>query len=275
MAIKDILVHLDTTERGSNVTDFAIALANEMGAHLTAAGVVLEIIPPASFMGEYPYDIMQAATEQARDAAESAYQRLKTAVPANVQTDYVNIQAVAGQAREDFGWLARHFDLAVVGQGNVEEGTDDELMAEGALFRSGRPVFIVPNIQKGPVKLGKAMVCWEGGLPASRALAGAIPLLRRAGAVEVVTIAGRNLPSEELPGFNITRHLSRHGINATLRKLPAAEDVGAALLSYAADAGANYMVMGAYGHSRLREFMLGGTTRTLLASMTLPVLMAH
>jgi nucleotide-binding universal stress UspA family protein len=275
MAIKDILVHLDTSERGSNVADFAIALATELGAHLTAAGTVLEIIPPASFMGEYPYDIMAAATEQARDAAEAAYQRLKTAVPSNVQTDYVSIQAVSGQAREDFGRLARHFDLAVVGQGNIEEGTDDELMAEGALFRSGRPVFIVPNIQKGPIKLGKAMVCWDGGLPAARALAGSIDLLTRAGSVEVVSISGRNLPSEELPGFNITRHLARHGIKAELRKLPAAEDIGAALLSYAADSGANYMVMGAYGHSRIREFILGGTTRTLLASMTLPVLMAH
>jgi nucleotide-binding universal stress UspA family protein len=275
MAMKDILVHLDTSEKGTNVADFAIGLATEMGAYLTAAGVVLEIIPPASFMGEYPYDIMAAATEQARTAAESAYQRLKSAVPANVQTDFVTIQAVAGQAREDFGRLARHFDIAVVGQGNVEEGTDDELMAEGALFRSGRPVFIVPNIHKGRVKLGKAMVCWDGGMPAARALAGCVDLLARAGSVEVVTIAGRNLPSEELPGFNITRHLTRHGINAVLRKLPAAEDIGAALLSYAADSGADYMVMGAYGHSRLREFMLGGTTRTLLASMTVPLLMAH
>lgn len=275
MAIKDLLLHIDTTDRGAGVSDFALSLATELGAHLTAAGVVLEIVPPASFMGEYPYDIMAEAIEQARDAAEQAYQRVAAAAPATVQTELVVIQAIAGQAREDFGRLARHFDLSIVGQGGQDGGDDDELMAEGALFASGKPVFIVPNIHKGPAKLGKALVCWDGGINSARAIAGSIDLLKRAGKVEIVTIAGRNLPNDELPGFNITRHLTRHGVSATLKKLPAAQDVGETLLSYAADSGADFMVMGAYGHSRLREFVLGGTTRTILNSMTIPVLMAH
>ena len=275
MAIKDILLHIDTSDRGAGVSDFALSLATEMGAHLTAAGIVLEIVPPASFMGEYPYDIMAEAIEQARQAAEQNYRKIASAAPATVQTELVMIQAISGQAREDFGRLARHFDIAIAGQGGDEGGSDDELMVEGALFSSGRPVFVVPNIHKGPAKLGKAMVCWDGGLPSARALAGSIDILKRAGKVEVVSIAGRNLPNEELPGFNITRHLTRHGIAATLKKLPAAQDIGATLLSYAADSGADYMVMGAYGHSRLREFVLGGTTRTILGSMTIPVLMAH
>ena len=275
MAIKDILLHIDTSDRGSSVSDFALSLATEMGAHLTAAGIVLEIVPPASFMGEYPYDIMAEAIEQARQSAEQNYRKIAAAAPPTVQTELVMIQAISGQAREDFGRLARHFDIAVAGQGGDEGGSDDELMVEGALFSSGRPVFVVPNIHKGPAKLGKAMVCWDGGLPSARAVAGSIDILKRAGKVEVVSIAGRNLPNEELPGFNITRHLTRHGISATLKKLPAAQDIGATLLSYAADSGADYMVMGAYGHSRLREFVLGGTTRTILGSMTIPVLMAH
>ena len=275
MAIKDILLHIDTSDRGAGVSDFALSLATEMGAHLTAAGIVLEIVPPASFMGEYPYDIMAEAMDQAREAAQANFRKVAAAAPATVQTELVMIQAISGQAREDFGRLARHFDIAVAGQGGDEGGSDDELMVEGALFSSGRPVFVVPNIHKGPAKLGKAMVCWDGGLPSARAVAGSIDILKRAGKVEVVTIAGRNLPNEELPGFNITRHLTRHGISATLKKLPAAQDIGATLLSYAADSGADYMVMGAYGHSRLREFVLGGTTRTILGSMTIPVLMAH
>ncbi len=275
MAIKDILLHIDTSDRGSSVSDFALSLATEMGAHLTAAGIVLEIVPPASFMGEYPYDIMAEAMDQAREAAQASFKKVAAAAPPTVQTELVMIQAISGQAREDFGRLARHFDIAIAGQGGDEGGSDDELMVEGALFSSGRPVFVVPNIHKGPAKLGKAMVCWDGGLPSARAVAGSIDILKRAGKVEVVSIAGRNLPNEELPGFNITRHLTRHGISATLKKLPAAQDIGATLLSYAADSGADYMVMGAYGHSRLREFVLGGTTRTILGSMTIPVLMAH
>ena len=275
MAIKDILLHIDTSDRGSSVSDFALSLATEMGAHLTAAGIVLEIVPPASFMGEYPYDIMAEAMDQAREAAQASFKKVAAAAPPTVQTELVMIQAISGQAREDFGRLARHFDIAIAGQGGDEGGSDDELMVEGALFSSGRPVFVVPNIHKGPAKLGKAMVCWDGGLPSARAVAGSIDILKRAGKVEVVSIAGRNLPNEELPGFNITRHLTRHGISATLKKLPAAQDIGSTLLSYAADSGADYMVMGAYGHSRLREFVLGGTTRTILGSMTIPVLMAH
>ena len=275
MSIKDILVHLDTTERGDNVADFAVSLATQFKAHLTAAGVALQLIPPASFMGEYPYDLMLEATESARKAAEEAFQKLQKGVPAGVETDLVMIKAVAGEARGEFGRLARHFDLSVVGQGGPEFGTDDELMAEGALFSSGRPVFVVPRIHKGPAKLGKAMVCWDGGMAASRAVANAIPVLKLSGSVEVVSVASKRLASDELPGFNITRHLARHGVNATVRKLPHADDIGACLLSYAADSGADYFVMGGYGHSRFREFVFGGTTTTLFKSMTIPALMSH
>ena len=136
MAIKDILLHIDTSDRGSSVSDFALSLATEMGAHLTAAGIVLEIVPPASFMGEYPYDIMAEAIEQARQSAEQNYRKIAAAAPATVQTELVMIQAISGQAREDFGRLARHFDIAVAGQGGDEGGSDDELMVEGALFSS-------------------------------------------------------------------------------------------------------------------------------------------
>ncbi len=275
MSMKDLLVHLDVSKKGGNVADFAISLAAELGAHLTAAGVVIEIVPPASFMGEFPYDIMLEAADEARAAAQDAFKRVQTGAPASVGTELVMIDSVAGQAREEFGKLARHFDLAIVGQGGPDMGVDDELMAEGALFRSGRPIFVVPYIHKGPAKLGKAMVAWDGGLAAARAVADALPLLKRAGRVEVVTIASKNVPGDELPGFNITRHLARHGISATLKKLPGAEDIGTTLLSHAAETGADYMVLGGYGHSRFREFVFGGTTKTMLQSLTLPAFMAH
>ena len=148
-------------------------------------------------------------------------------------------------------------------------------MSQGALYNSGKPVFIVPFIHKGPAKLGKAMVCWDGGIPAARAIAGAIPLLSKAGQVEVVQIIEEGQKPEELPGFNITRHLSRHGVTATLRKLPPSGDIGGAILSHAADSGADYLVMGAFGHWKLTEFIFGGTSRTVLASMTVPIFMAH
>lgn len=275
MSMKDFLVHLDVSEKGGNVTDFAISLAAEFGAHLTAAGVVIEIMPPASFMGEFPYDIMVEAADQARAAVQTSFARLQQAAPASVGTELVIIDSVAGQAREEFGRLARHFDLAIVGQGDPARGSDDEMMAQGALFRSGHPVFVVPYIHRGAVKLGKAIVAWDGGQAAARAVADALPLLKRAGRVEVVSITSKGASSDELPGFNITRHLTRHGISTTLRKLTGVDDVGVALLSYAADSGADYFVMGGYGHSRFREFIFGGTTKTIFESMTIPAFMAH
>ena len=91
MAIKDILLHIDTSDRGAGVNDFALSLATEMGAHLTAAGIVLDIIAPASFMGEYPYDIMAEAIEQARQSAEQNYKKIAAAAPPTVQTELVMI----------------------------------------------------------------------------------------------------------------------------------------------------------------------------------------
>jgi nucleotide-binding universal stress UspA family protein len=119
------------------------------------------------------------------------------------------------------------------------------------------------------------LIAWDGGRPAARAVADALPLLALVDRVEIVTVndasGDRHLPSE-----NIARHLARHGIAVELKSVPRGDlDVANALLSYAGDAGADLIVMGGYGHSRLREIVLGGTTRTILQSMTVPVLMAH
>lgn len=272
--MKDILMKLDGSGFGGAVDAFAISLAAEFGAYLTAAGVVLQIIPVSSPMGEVPIDITLEIAEEARAAARKSFDRLRAEAPASMGTELVMIEDVAGLAGDRFAKLARHFDLTIIGQADPGSG-DDLAMATGALFGSGRPVFLVPFIHNGPARLGKPMVAWDGGLPAARALAEALPLLKRASSVEVVTLAAKDLPSDAVPGFDITRHLARHGISSTLKKLPAGEDAGAMLLSHAADSGADYIVMGGFGHSRLREFVLGGATRTMLRSMTVPLFMAH
>ncbi len=282
MAIRDILFHLDTSEVAQSVSDFAVSLADVTRAHLTAAGVVIEYPPPAADLGGFTtgWDFSSAQvfaeiSDRNRKAAEGAYERLVTAVPSSVQTELVIIQALQEIARDEFGRLARHFDLSVVSQGTPETGLDEQLMISSALFASGRPVFIVPSTHKGPAKLEKAMVCWDGGVQAARALAESLPLLSRARSVEVVCVRCKGQTVEQLPGFNITRHLSRHGITATLRELPPADDVGSAILSHAADSAADYIVIGAYGHWRLRELIFGGTTRTILTSTMVPAFMAH
>ena len=214
-------------------------------------------------------------TEQSRKTLGAAYETLRTSTPAGVQTDMVMIEALSGVAAAKLGELARHFDITIVGQDDLGGIGDEAGLISAALLGSGRPVLIVPFIQKGSAKIDHAVVAWDGGLAASRALAGAMPVLEKCSRVEVVTIAPKDEPVEELPGFNITRHLARHGVNAELRQLGPSDDIGAAILAHATNAGADLLVMGGYGHSRVREFIFGGTTRQILSSMTLPVLMAH
>lgn len=276
MAIKDILVHLDASEAGFMATQFALSLAAHTGAHVTAAGIAIQYMPMASVEDVVAYnEAFAQLTEQSRTAAEAAYKKVAAAAPAGVESELVMIEAPAQIASDRFGELGRHFDLSIVGHGSPESQDEENLMVQGALFGSGKPVFLVPFIYKGPAKLGKVMVCWDGGIPAARAVAGSLPLLRRAGRVEVVRVSEQGQTPKELPGFNITRHLARHGVTVTLTGLPSAMDAGSAILSYARDSAPDYIVMGGYGHWKLKEFVFGGTTRTILSSTTVPIFMAH
>ena len=274
MAVKDILVHIDTSESGVGVNEFALSLASRTGSYLTAAGLAIQFVPSSAMDDGGGYASLVEITEQSKADARAAYDRLKSAATPDVQTDFIMIEGVAQTARERFGELGRHFDLSIVGQG-TPVNADDGLMVEGALYGSGRPVFVVPAAHRGPAALDKVLVCWDGGLPAARAVAGALSLLRLAKQIEVVTVAKSDQAPEELPGFNITRHLSRHGLAPTLKKLPPAKDAGEAILAYAKEFGADFIVMGAFGHWRLREFILGGATRTALDKMGCPLLMSH
>ena len=152
----------------------------------------------------------------------------------------------------------------------------DEIVAETTLFESGRPMIFVPYIQKAPLKLDNVMVCWDGSRQAARAIADAMPLLDKAGRVEIVIIANERGKQDEIEGADIGQHLARHGLKVDVNRITGGNiDVADALLSHAADSGADFMVMGGYGHSRLREFVLGGVTHSIFRSMTVPALMSH
>jgi len=123
------------------------------------------------------------------------------------------------------------------------------------------------------LKLDRVMVCWDGGRAAARAIGDAIPFLERAGRIEVVIVTNERSKIERA---DIGAHLARHGLNAKIKRMPPGDiDVADVLLSYAADEGVDFIVMGGYGHARLREFVLGGVTRSMLRTMTVPVLMSH
>jgi len=151
-----------------------------------------------------------------------------------------------------------------------------QVIGETTLFESGRPIIIVPYIQKVPFKTDNVMICWDGSRTAARAVADAIPIIGNSGRVEIVIVANERGKQDEIEGADIGQHLARHGLKVDVHRISGGNiDVGDALLSHAADSGADLMVMGGYGHSRLREFVLGGVTRSIFESMTVPVLLSH
>jgi nucleotide-binding universal stress UspA family protein len=167
---------------------------------------------------------------------------------------------------------ARLFDLAIV----PSYGHPDTIaIAEALIFSSGRPTMMLP-LDSVPSDAMKVVIGWDGGGPAARAMGDALPFLERAGSVEIVTITGEK-PLPRIHSLDeVRRHLERHDVTATTAEVAAeGVDSGRALLRHCSETGADMLVMGAYGQSRFREFVLGGATRSVLADARLPVLMSH
>jgi nucleotide-binding universal stress UspA family protein len=274
--LKDIVVNLTGRVPQDFVGDYAVSVASTLGAHLAGIAFLYEPVIPDGTLGGVPVDLIELQREENRTVAEAAIARFKTMVKsAGITAESRIIDATIGGAATEFGRIARRFDLAIVGQAQREHGAGEELMIEGALFESGRPVIIVPYIQKTGIKLDRVLVCWDGGRTAARAIGDAMPLLERAKAVDIVIVAEER-KHDEVTGANLGEHLARHGVAPTVKRIAKGDiAIDEAVLSYAADSSADFIVMGGYGHSRLREFVLGGVTRGILSAMTVPVLMSH
>ena len=214
--------------------------------------------------------IYETAAETACDRFSAATARAGvSAAPRLLRTSFASAASL-------FGHMARRFDLAIVGQTKSDRNAIEAVIPESTLFVSGRPVIIVPYIQKAPIKLDRIMVCWDGSRSAARAIADAMPFLERAKNVEVVIVTNERGKRDEIEGADMGQHLARHGLKVEVTRITHGDlNVADALLSHSMDAGADFMVMGGYGHSRLREFVLGGVTRDILRTMTLPTLMSH
>jgi len=272
MAIKDILVLLDASSQAAG--PYAVSAASTFAAHLTAAALVTAPTTSIGF-AEVPSAFLAAVLEDERSIARQIVEAFAMeAQRSNIAIQTEIAEASAGTIQQTLGGLARYFDLTIVEQPNPDVPGETGVVIEAALFGSGRPVIVVPYIQTAPLQLGTALVAWDGSATAARAVGASMPLLVRAKRVEVVMIADGIEDSQTL-GLRIVRHLGRHGIHAEPQRLTGAGDIAGTLLSYAFESGADLMVMGGYGHSRFREFILGGATRGILQSMTLPVLMSH
>jgi nucleotide-binding universal stress UspA family protein len=274
--IKDVAVNLAGRGPQDFAADYAISLGATFGAHIVGIAFIYDPVIPDGTLGGIPVDVIEIQREENSKTAKAAAARFEaSAKAAGISAETRILEASVGGGATLFGGIARRFDLAIVGQAQRGHGASEELMIEAALFESGRPLVVVPYIQKQGLKLDRVIVCWDGGRTAARAIADAMPFLERAKAVDVLVVAEERKP-EETTGANMIQHLARHGIPASAKHTSKGDiSIENVILSYAADSGADFLVMGGYGHSRLREFILGGVTRGILASMTLPALMSH
>jgi nucleotide-binding universal stress UspA family protein len=275
--IKDILVNLSLGERGGFAGEYAVSIAAAFEAHVAGIAFLYDPVIPLSGAGYIPADVIDTQEHDNAIATKAAADHFsRAATRAGVSAEPLTLSSSVSGAGEQFSRLARRFDLSVVGQADPDSNAIEEVIAESALFDSGRPIILVPYIQKAPLKLERVMVCWDGGRQAARAMADAMPLLARAGHVEVVIVADENGKEDEIAGADVGQHLARHALNVEVKRVAMGDiDVADVLLSHAADIAADIIVMGGYGHSRLRQFVLGGVTRSILQSMTVPVFMSH
>jgi nucleotide-binding universal stress UspA family protein len=275
--IKDIIVNLSIGERAGTAGDYAVSVAAAFDAHLAGIAFLYDPIVPVSGAGYIPAEVIETQERDSATAAKAAVDRFTAAsMRAGITAEPLTLRASFGGVGDQFGRIARHFDLSIVGQAEPQASPVEEIIAEAALFESGRPVIVVPYIQKAPLKLDRVMVCWDGSRAAARAIADAMPLLERTERVEVVIVANEPGKQDEIEGADMGAHLARHGLTVEVQRTVLGDiDVADVILSHAADAGSDFIVMGGYGHSRLREFVLGGVTRSIFRSMTVPVLMSH
>ncbi|MDO8978997.1 MAG: universal stress protein [Afipia sp.] len=276
--IRNILLKVESDKPHDPALDYAVTVAEAFDAHLACIAFGDLANMPAFMMPGLPSEALAEILAASEKSARAAVERFEMAAQRrHISTEHHLVTQGGLSPGEAFATMARRFDLSLLQQSEAD-GVNNDLLIEAALLGSGRPVMIVPYIQKAGLKLGHVLCCWDGGAAAARAINDALPFLRKAETVEIlVVVNGRaRYPKREIHGAEIARHLEHHGIKAEVKTISGSHiDVTDSILSHAADCSADMIVMGGYGHSRLREYVLGGATRGILSTMTVPVFMSH
>jgi nucleotide-binding universal stress UspA family protein len=275
-AIRDVLLHLDGGAQDEANVAHAEMVAMAFGAHVRGV-----------FTHETPTDLLAAGPggeglaaeywvidgETAEAAEKAASSRLALIEPS---TDLLRADGMPHELSNVVAALARSVDLVVVGR-PYGRGSHHADLLETVLFTAGSPAFVVPPEATKAKDIDVVVIGWSDTAECTHAIAASLPFLKRAKRVYLVSVSERSSEEEERrePAADMARHLARHGVHVEIRHLPQWYHPSAGLLNEAAIVGANLLVVGAYGRSRLREFILGGVTRELLTKSTIPMLMAH
>jgi nucleotide-binding universal stress UspA family protein len=258
--IKDIIVNLEQDIARDPARDFAIAVAETFNAHFAGIAFAYEPAFPGYAMLELPPDIVEQMTAEGRKSASAAIERFDAAARRSmVSAEHRLLSATGWEAEKFLSTLARRFDLSVLMQSDPDS-IDNDAMVETVLFESGRPLIVVPYVQKDGLKLDRVVCCWDGSRAAARAINDGLPLLVQTKAVDLLIVLNEktHTSQSEVRGVDIAKHLARHNVKVQLATVPA-PDIGVAnaILSYVADNSGTLVVMGGYGHAKLREIILG------------------
>ncbi|MEJ8473615.1 universal stress protein [Roseibium algae] len=276
MALKDILTIVDLSG-AQPAAKHALDLAAKNDAHATGLSIAFEPVMPAFAGAPMPVDYMQAAHDQAVNAAKESKKVFdELARLAGVKSGSRITDVLTGGPLEGLLQNCRTTDLVVIGQVNPDTPEPmRELLIETILFESGVPVLLVPYIGVAQPTAKNVVIAWDGSSTATRAVHAALPMLETADKITIL-IVEKNVSNDGQPGAEIATYLARHNLDVTIDVITNPQTgIADTLLNYVSDHGNDLIVMGGYGHSRMREFLFGGATREILAAMTVPVLMAH
>jgi nucleotide-binding universal stress UspA family protein len=280
MGFKDLLFALNSYPEPTpaSAIDQAAGYAAALGASATALAVHVELPHVGNALANSLLDLpgMVAAergkSEAGARATIGAFEEAARRV--GVTTRHVTDSCQRSQLGALVTEHARTHDLTMIAIG---EETGQQQIAESVIFGSGRPTLVFPEARaRDSAPFAAVGIAWDFSRPAARAVADALPILARAGTVRIVTVTDEKAIAARRPAAELARHLACHGIEAVVDAEPAAgRPVGQVLGDYAATHGLGLLVMGAYGHSRMRDFILGGATRTIVSRPPLPVLLSH
>lgn len=277
-SFRTIVVHVEAAARCPARIDLALRLARANNSHVL--GIAPTGVPDVllSMSGAVP-DVVELVGLSARflrmraDGAIGAFRQQASAAGASA----IEGRVVAGDPAEIISGFGRCADLLVVGQEDGSSADALPLQLPPVLFRTGRPLLIMPSVGSADSTGKNVLVAWKDTREAAGAVRDALPLLVRAEKVTLLHVSESVGPGEagRPPLADVTSWLSRHGVRVTERLDPGSQDVGESIDFQVAAVGADLLVMGGYGHSRFREWMFGGATRHVLERMTVPVLMSH
>ena len=276
MGLNDIVVYVDGAEATKARVGFAVALAKEHGAHLIGVAFA-----PTTLLPLYGADVgladMTEVLESVKAQGAKALEAFKA--PAGAEGLSCETRLMQGMSEEfphDFAYAARNADLTILGQPRDGDPLIGQYaLVERCLFASGRPVIIVPASPPKLALKGTIVAAWDGSAEAARAINDALTFLKPAARV-VLVVGVLEGAEEDVETDDMIAHLKRHGVEAEMVRVNAKEgEIGETLLATAKDLDADLLVMGAFHHSRWREFILGGVTLTMLEEATIPLFMAH